>query len=396
MSSAKRDNLIALIVITVVGVAIMITVGVGGRLTASSGRNKVQVQLAIPKTPVSVLNAQPEEVEIISSYAGFFRPFERHKLSFEIAGRVEAFGTNERGEPLDQGDQVRAGQEIARLDQRVVAAQLREMRARLEEAQSDMRRATELRATGQRAITEEAYESMVTQLETAKVAVDLAEKRLKDTVLTAPADGVLSQRMTNVGESVAANATVFELIENDRLLMQVGVPESRISEVRVGQPVRLDLMRKDRYGEPPAPLTGEVYRVGEVADDKWGMFLVEVVVPNADRALKPGVIAKAGIVTSKVLGFRLPHHSAVLRDGRRLVFAVGEGQRAQGVELTRWIEQGPDLILPIDELPEAYRQVVVRGQHRLIDGREVEIVEPESLTQAGDATPTIEPSVRIP
>jgi membrane fusion protein (multidrug efflux system) len=395
MSSAKRDNLIALIVITVVGVAIMITVGVGGRLTASSNRNQVQVQLAIPKTPVSVIDAQPEEIEIVSSYAGFFRPFERHKLSFEIAGRVEALGTNEQGKPLDQGDKVVAGQEIARLDQRVVAAQLRESRARLEEAQSDMRRATELRATGQRMISEEAFESMVTQLETSKVAVDLAEKGLKDTVLTAPATGVLSQRMINIGESVAANATVFELIENDRLLMQVGVPESRISEVRVNQPVRLELMRKDRYGEPSQTLTGEVYRVGEVADDKWGMFLVEVVVPNPDGALKPGVIAKAAIVTSKVLGFRLPHHSAVLRDGRRIIFSVSEDQHAHAVELTRWIEQGPDLVLPVDELPESHRQVVVRGQHRLIDGREVEIIEPDAVGQT-EAGPTIESSVQVP
>ena len=87
------------------------------------------------------------------------------------------------------------------------------------------------------------------------------------------------------------------------------------------------------------------------------------------------------IVTDTMEGFRLPLVSAVYRDGKMMLFTVDPQKKAHSIELDRWIAQGPDLILPA--LPDDHRQVVVRGQHRLIDGRDV-VVRESSNSKAAE------------
>jgi hypothetical protein len=66
---------------------------------------------------------------------------------------------------------------------------------------------------------------------------------------------------------------------------------------------------------------------------------------------------------------------AVHRDGKTLLFSVAEDGTARSYEVENWVDQGPDMIL--SELPREHCRVVVRGQHRLVDGRTVREVEPE-------------------
>lgn len=343
---------------------------VGERLLGYNQNEELPLE-TLPKAVVSVLDVVPQPVDITDRYSGMVRPWERYTLAFEVAGRVRELGVNSSGAPLDEGDKVSHGQLIAQLDDRLFVAQLRESVANLEQAQSDLQRATELRDRDAKSITEAEYQQLVTQVALSEARREIAQKRLDDATLRSPVDGVISKRMLNAGESINMHMPVFEIIEVDRVLLVVGVPESRVRSIKEGQPVRVQFVGRDRFRRESPAVSGQVFRVSQTADDKTGLFEVEVEIPNSDGAIRPGLIGVGEIVVERMEGFRVPFSTVVFRDHKAWIFSVGKDGKAHPWELRHWVEQGPDIVF--DQLPEDMRRVVVRGQHRLMEGREVEI-----------------------
>lgn len=380
-----------LLVLTGVATAVALTAGLGrffGALSAPPAPSSTQATIRVP---VEVSDATPAPIEIIRQYSGMMRPRERYVLSFQIAGQVAELGTDAEGRPLDEGDRVVAGQMVARLDERILAAQYKEAKARLEKAQYDLNLANQLRERNRSALADAEYQDRITQVALTEAAVEMAEKRLADSRILAPVDGVISRRYRKTGEAVNMHEPVFDLIEVDTVLLILGVPESEIREIEVGQPVHVDLLARDQFRQQPERIEGRIYRVDEAADDKTGLFEVEVELPNRDGKLKPGLVATGRIVIDVVEGFSLPKVAAVFRDGRTSLFAVDADQKARQLFPERWIEQDSTIVVPVDQLPPESRRVVVRGQHRLIDGREVEVLAPGASDQpvpvAGAAAP---------
>ena len=369
--------LIGSLIVAGFGLIILMTVGIGV-LGWGAPEAEEEPEVRIPPSPVAVKKIELEPIEIIRSYSGMIRPMERFSLGFEIAGRVSALGTRNDGqnqEPLDEGDLVTPGQVLAELDDRVLAARLTEAKAQLEQAQSDLKRVRDLLEREPGALSESVFQERITAAALAHAQFETAEKNLEDARLLWPAKvpGVISKRRINPGESVNPHQTIFEIIQVDEVLLVVGVPEADVNEIRLKQAVHVELFARDRFRQKRPRLEGRVYRVGEAADDTTGLFEVEVLLSNPDRRLKPGLIALAHIVVDAVCGFRVPVTSAVFRQGQTFLFSVGADQRAHRFLPDRYIEQGPDLIL--SELPPEHRTVVIRGQHRLVEGRPVERVQ---------------------
>jgi len=372
MRSRIVQFLIGLAFVALCGGLISLALGLGG-LRGGSDDNGASPRRTAAASPVVIQEISLEPIELIDSYSGMVYPMERFSLGFEIAGRVKSLGPDETVEPLDEGDRVSAGQVLARLDDRVLVARLQEAEAELERSQAEFNRAEELRARQPGAISESEFSQLVAAKKLAQARFDMAEKSLHDANLLSPADGVISKRSINVGESVNPHQPIFELLQIDEVLLIVGVPEAFVGEIRLGQPVHVALFARDRFGRRPPPVDGRVYRVAEAADDTTGLFAVEVLVENRDGRLKPGQIGVAHVVVDRIQGFRVPLTSAVFRDEQTFLFSVGEDGKAQRFGLAHWIEQGPHLILM--ELPPEHRRVVVSGQHRLMDGHSVEVVQ---------------------
>jgi len=403
----KRNvgRLVGLIAVTAFAVAVAVTVSAGGRGERDRVEDPVDPQAA-PAAPVAVVRVGEESIEIIDSYPGLIEPRERFVLGFEIGGRVVEFGRNEQGQDLDEGDRVKPGQLLARLDDRTwqyqlseaqaqarqAQAQLAEAKAHLEDAQSDLRRAEQLRRAGGHAITESEYQDLVTKLAvaqaqaaTAEAQVALAEARvqaaakaLEDARLVSPIEGVISARLVNPGESVSPHQTVFEILDVEEVLLVVGVPEANIGPIQPGRRVRVELLARDQFGRPRPSYEGTVFRVAEAADQTTGLFKVEILVPNPAGELKPGLIARANIVVSQLKGFRIPLSAVLFREEATYFFAVDSQGRAHRVDLDEWIEQEHDVI--VKQLPAEYRTIVVRGQHRLVEGRKVRIVNLDGVS----------------
>jgi hypothetical protein len=129
-----------------------------------------------------------------------------------------------------------------------------------------------------------------------------------------------------------------------------------------------------------------------MADTRTGLFEVEIRVPNEDRSLRAGMVARARIVVDRVRGYQIPEAAVLFRGDEAYVFAVGQREvplsvmfwdaadslvhEVHRVKLERWIEQGDLIFVPEQEY--AFEQIVVRGQQRLADGQVVRVVAPNS------------------
>lgn len=406
-------RLAALILVTLFSVAVMFATAVkstpnGG--SESAGESATKIAAAAPVV-VSVLRTEP--IEILDIYSGMIQPFERYSVAFEIPGRIIELGQTSSGVDLDEGDAVHDGQVLAVMDQRILKARVQETQAILEQAQQELQRAKQLRNRRSQVITETEFQRRVTELAIAEAQFATAEKNLEDATLISPCDGRISKRMVNEGESITMHQPVFEIVEVDRLLLVVGVPESRVRELEnrrkqinqrasdgatVDEPFRayVQLMGTSRFGVPWPVLEAEVFRIGETADDKTGLFEVEILLDNQDRSLKPGQVAVAKIVIDYMQGYRIPIESVLFRGDIPYVYAVQESSsdlnfmfwnlgpaadfKALRVPLARYIEQEGTLIVP--NMPEQATRIVVRGQHRLVNDRRVRIVTENSDSES--------------
>ncbi len=366
--------------------------------------------VASAKAPVAIRPLRVELSEITSTYAGKIQAWETYQVGFEVPGRVLELGKNAAGEPLDDGDLVVAGQVLALLDDRVHRARENEATARVEQAAADLRRAEQIRATRPSALTESELQRLVTDLALAQAQQEVAAKNLEDATLKSPVNATISNRMIKSGESVGAHRIVFELVENENVLLVVDVPESHIRELEArerrihennssdGVTIDLDpedrvfrayvqLEGRDRFGNPWPRLLGEVHRLPEVADPRTGLFPVEIRLTNAERLLRPGMVATADIVSTRMLGYQIPAAAVIFRQRKAYLFTVVETPvememlywnlgstkvyRSRRMDLTKWIDQGDYIVLPADTIE--LDSVVVRGQFRLADSQLVRI-----------------------
>ncbi|QDV77924.1 efflux RND transporter periplasmic adaptor subunit [Botrimarina mediterranea] len=374
---------------------------------------------AQPRTLVQALAVEPAVHDVVVRYSGKIQAWETYSLGFEVAGRVASLGKNAQGEPLDDGDRVEKGQLLARLDDRIFRARVAEAVANFEMAASDVERGRRARDV----ITEAEFQTLVTSRAQAQAAQEIAEKNLDDSLLTSPINATIARRMVEAGETVGANEVVYELVENDRLRLVVNIPEARVRELELRRRqvaeaqasgssdpeggvfrARVQLEGKDLYGKQWAPIDAEVYRIAERADPATGLFEVEVAIDNRAGLMRPGMVATAGIVTDRVLAYAAPEAAVLFRQGQTYLYTieddpaampvmfweVGESQvqRARRVELSRWIDQGETILLPVDAVDLS--AVVVRGQERLRDGQLVRMVEPKDagaeITRASATT----------
>jgi len=120
--------------------------------------------------------------------------------------------------------------------------------------------------------------------------VTLARKALADTVVRAPFDGIVGQRLVSIGDYVTRGTKVATVVRANPLRVELTVPEQFVSEVAPGRPV---LLQVDAYRD--RTFTGQVRYVSPALRADSRALMVEAVVPNPAGELKPGFFATAQI-----------------------------------------------------------------------------------------------------
>jgi len=200
---------------------------------------------------------------------------------------------------VEDGTMVKAGQPLARLDNREAVSQIGLYRIRaastlaedlaraeLDLAQAELARARtafEQGGMGDFEVKRRELEARVAEIklasatqdrEEAKLTLEQAEAVASRSILSAPVDGMVERTLVDVGESVERLQPVMRLVVTDPVRMEAAVPIARAMEIKAGAPVTITGI------DVAATLMGTVERVASVADAASGTVLVSIVAPN--------------------------------------------------------------------------------------------------------------------
>jgi RND family efflux transporter MFP subunit len=237
---------------------------------------------------VRVSSVQAEESAREVRISGITRASRRATLAFLVAGTL-----HERA--VDLGQRVVAGDTIARLYNPALApavaageARVRELDARLEQLERDVRRADELRDRA--LISDEEAERVKTERSATLASRDLAAASLAEArnqlaaaTLIAPFDGAIDAVLFEPGEFVAAGQPVIRLSGTGGIEVELEIPETLIARFLPGREVRLTLPFLDQR-----EVAGEVVHVGDAGGEAGGLFPVEIALAGA-AGLRPGL-----------------------------------------------------------------------------------------------------------
>ncbi len=270
-------------------------------------------------------------------------------LAASLGGFVEAV-------LVEEGEDVRANQVIARVDSATQGARLGQMRVELDAAQHELERAERLVGS----ISEQSIDAARTRVAAARAAVRTAQVMAGRATVRAPFAGTIATLNVERGEVMAPGQPLARLIQLDPVLVTLAVPDRDVVALRPGLPA---VVRAPALGEAVA---GHVRRISPAARVETRAFEVEIEVANANRRLLPGMIANVEIETDageqQVV---IPQYMLVTRvDGNGVFRIDNDVARWQPVEVGSVVR---DQVVIASGL-EAGTEIVVTGHRELQDG----------------------------
>lgn len=217
---------------------------------------------------------------------------------------------------IEEGDTVRQGQVLARLDDASPRLNLAKSEATLRKLEADYRRADEM--FGKKLLSLEEHDKIKFDLDNQRAVHDLARLELSYTQVVAPIDGVIGKRLVKEGNLIQANQALFHIVDFDPLLGVLNVPERELNTLKPGQAVSMvvDALPAQRF-------PGVIDRVSPVVDAASGTFRVTCRFDAQAQMLKPGMFGRIDVVYDrKQDALAIPRSALIEEDGETAVYAV--------------------------------------------------------------------------
>jgi RND family efflux transporter MFP subunit len=283
-----------------------------------------QVQTMVELAQTDVVKAQTRELAQGLPISGSLKAVNSAVVKARAAGELQ-------GLTVREGDTVKAGQVLARVDATEYVARVQQAQQQADAAKSQIdiaqRQFDNNKAlVAQGFISKTALDTSLNSLDAAKAtykaavaAVDMNRKTLDDTVLRAPISGVVSQRLAQPGERVAVDAKVVEIVDLGQLELEATLSGADSVDVRVGQDALLQVEGTSR------PVRARVARINPSAQPGSRSVLAYLAVADA-TALRQGLFAQGTLATSRASALAVPL-SAVRTDKPSPYVQVVENDR---------------------------------------------------------------------
>jgi len=319
---------------------------------------------------VTTVPATPRTMARGVTVSGAVSAVEDMQLGVEVSGlRVTSLD-------VDVGQAVKQGELLLTLDHRTLDADLAQAEAALREADAGAGLARANLARGQQLASGQyisagqldelraARTQAEARLGTARAARDAAALRRSFADLRAPAAGIISKRLVQPGQVVAAGSELLRLIRDGKLEWRAELPASQLAQVGPGDVVRL-------RGRDGVDVTGRVRAVspGVDADTRTGTVYADLPQPGG---LQPGTYLEGRIESGTAQALGVPTAAVVLRDGFPGVFTVDAQGKAQQRRIETGNAEGGWTEVRAGLKPG--ERVVVEGAGFLTDGDPVRVV----------------------
>jgi RND family efflux transporter MFP subunit len=307
--------------------------------------------------------------------SGSMSPIVQATLKSKVGGEVELV-------PLREGQEVREGEVLARIDTRNLQAQYDRQLAAVERARADLQLATLNRDKNRTLLeshyisqntyeaTESAYAGMVANVKLAEADARLAKISLDDAVVRAPFAGTVAKRHVQPGEKVSPDSSIVTLVDLRQMVLEAAVPAGDIPAVSIGQRARFKV-----GGFGARDFDGEVQRINPITADGSRAITIYIAVSNPNQALKGGMFAQGALTLDNVAPVlavpqRAVHEEAgaafvyTLRDDKIARTTVKIGPAAPGssfVEVRDGLAAGDRVIVTQITAEQVGQRVVVRS-----------------------------------
>ena len=329
---------------------------------------------------VTLVQAQPRVIQRTVVVSGPVAAYEEMQLGVEISGaRVTAL-------KVDVGQQVRKGQVLLELDHRTLDSDLQQASAGLSEAEAGVALAHANLARGELLVKDKyisasqldelraARTQAQARRNTARAARDAAQLRRDFAELRAPADGVISKRLVQPGQVVAAGTELLRLIRDGRLEWRAELPEDDLARVQPGATVLLP--------SSAGTVSGRIRAVSPGVDSQTRTGTIYADLPEPGP-LQPGSYVEGRIVTGAGNALMVPAASVVERDGHAYVYGVDGNKIVHRLRVRTGVEVDGRIEI-LDGL-KAGDAVVEQGAGFLGDGDRVRVVDAPSNAPATPA-----------
>jgi multidrug efflux system membrane fusion protein len=288
----------------------------------------------------------------------------------DIGARVE------KGQVLAEIDNPEIDQELMQIE-----ANRKQIESRVALAQSSLERWKNLRkidAVSQQELDERqaTYSQAVADLAAGDANVRRLRQLRSFRSVVAPFAGVITRRNVEVGDLVnagnaGANRELFRLAQTDPLRVYVSVPQTYASQVKIGQPAKIELRES-----PGAIYTGKVARTANAIDPVTRTMQVEITQPNADGKLMPGAYAQVILSTEMSASLTVPSNTLLFRKDGPTIAVVGSDGRVhlQSVRIGQDYGRTVEIIGGL----QGSEQLIINPSDSIEDGEQVVIAKAEA------------------
>ncbi len=271
----------------------------------------------------------PRPVANTISVTGALMPAESAMLSAQTAGQVKEIYFSE-------GEKVKKGQLLVKLDDRQWLAQRNKLNAQLNTAQKDVNRKEQL--SDIQGVSQSALDDASLQVESIEADKQELEVMIEYAAIRAPFSGQIGLRSVSPGAYLSAGSPVARLVQLDMLKLEFNVPERYATQIREGQAVRFTIAGSD------SSYSATVYATEPAISESSRALRIRARVPNEENQLIAGAFAEVTLSLDSIADAMLvPTEAVVPQLNEQIVYQIKNGtiksiKIKQGIRLPRLIQ----------------------------------------------------------
>lgn len=312
---------------------------------------------------VEVVTAQTKTISIQRQRSGTLTALRDIQIYNQEEGQITTL-------PFYEGDKVTKGEIVAKLDDRLLRAQLARAQATVRKAEKDLLR---IKGLSERGLTPQTEITRVeTELAVAKADQQALLTRLDYTVMRAPVSGLVSERLSEQGNIAERYTHLMTISDQSALIIELDVSELLINKLNVGDKVTMTI---DALPDLK-PLSATISRIFPTLDPITRTGTIEITLNPVPKGAKPGQLARVTLRTQEQARLLIPFNALRRSNNGDYVFIVDAQQHAQIRPVITGLKID-DAIEIIDGLNEG-EQVITRGYTNLHKDKIVTVVTPFS------------------